>query len=198
MHHRAEHLGHFFLAKKAGGETFTAGDEEVLTLFASQAAAAVANARVHRSERRARARLEALVETSPVGVVVFDAPTGQPVSVNREARRIVESLRLPERPTEQLLEVLSCRRADGREVSLSKLPVAQQPAEGETVRAEEMELAFPGGPSIRTLVNATAIRHPEGALESVVVTLQDLAPLDEIERMRVEFLAWLATSCASR
>ena len=56
-------------------------------LFASQAATAIANARTHRDEQRARADLEALVETSPVGVAVFDARSGRPVSVNREARR---------------------------------------------------------------------------------------------------------------
>ena len=55
-------------------------------LFASQAAA-VANAHKHRGEQRARADLEALVDTSPVGMVVFDARTGNPVSLNREARR---------------------------------------------------------------------------------------------------------------
>ena len=42
-------------------------------MFASQAATAIANARTHRDEQQARADLEALVETSPVGVVVFDA-----------------------------------------------------------------------------------------------------------------------------
>ena len=57
------------------------------------------------------------METSPVGVVVFDAKSGRPVSFNREMRRIVESLRMPGRPVEQLLEVVSFRRADGREVS---------------------------------------------------------------------------------
>ena len=103
----------FFLAEKADGGEFTDDDEEVLTLFASQAAAAIANARAHRNERRARADLEALVETSPVGVAVFDAESGRPVSFNREARRIVESLRMPGRPPEQLLEVISCRCADG-------------------------------------------------------------------------------------
>ena len=49
-------------------------------LFASQAAVAIANARTYRSEQHARADLEALVETSPVGVVVFDAKSGRPVS----------------------------------------------------------------------------------------------------------------------
>ena len=95
MRHRGEHVGNFFLAEKHGGHDFTDEDEEVLVLFASQAAAAIANARTHRDEQRARSNLEALVDTSPVGVVVFDATTGQPVSINREARRIVEGLRMP-------------------------------------------------------------------------------------------------------
>ena len=76
MRHRGEYVGLFFLAGKEGGAGFTAEDEEVLVLFASQAATAIANARTYRDERRARADLEALVETSPVGVAVFDAENG--------------------------------------------------------------------------------------------------------------------------
>ena len=188
LRHRGEEVGHFFLADKAQGEVFADDDVEVLELFASQAASAIANARTHRAERRARADLEALVETSPVGVVVFDAKSGRPRSFNREARRIVESLRTPGQPPEQLLEVLSCRRADGRELSLSELPLAPQLGAGETVRSEEIALSVPDGRSVRTLVNATPIHAAGGAVESVVVTMQDLAPLDEIERMRTEFL----------
>ena len=189
LRHREVHLGHFFLAEKAGGEAFTAEDEEVLALFASQAAAAVANARAHRSERRARVNLETLVETSPVGVVVFDAGSGRPVSFNREARRIVEGLRGPGRAPEQLLEAISCTRADGREVALGEIPIAQQLRSGETVRAEEVVLSVPDGRSVRTLVNATPILAEGAGVRSVVVTMQDLAPLDEIERMRADFVA---------
>ena len=190
MRHRDREVGSFSLSDKADGEAFTAEDEEVLTLFASQAAAAIANARTHESERRARADLEALVETSPVGVVVFDARSGQPASFNREMRRIVESLRTPDCPPEQLLEVISIRRADGSEVSLSEFPVAQQLSGAETVRAEEMVLSVPDGRSVRTLVDATPIpAEGGGEVGSVVVTVQDLAPLDEIERLRTEFLA---------
>ena len=189
LRHGDEHLGNFFLAEKADGEAFTAEDEEVLMLFASQAAAAVANARAHRSERQARARLEALVETSPVGVVVFEAVSGRPLTINRAARRIVEGLRVPGRSVDQLLEIISCRRADGRELPLGEFPTAHRLDSGETVRAEEMELAVPDGRSVRTLVNATPIQSPDGEIESVVVTMQDLGPLDEIERQRTEFLS---------
>ena len=67
-------------------------------LFASQAVAA--NARTYRHEQHARADPETLVETSPVGVVVFNAKSGCPVSFNREAGRIVETLQTPGRPPE--------------------------------------------------------------------------------------------------
>ena len=189
MRHRGAHVGNFFLAEKEGAPAFTDEDEEILVLFASQAASAIANARTHRDERRARADLEALVETSPVGVVVFDAGSGRPVSVNREARRIVEGLRTPERPAEALLEVLALRRADGREVSLRDLPLAGQLGASETVRAEEVELSVPDGRSVRTLINATPIPAEDGGVGSVVVTMQDLAPLEALERQRAEFLA---------
>ena len=188
MRHRDEHVGIFFLAEKEGGREFTDADEEVLMLFASQAATAIANARAHRDERRARADLETLIETSPVGVVVFGGGARKPVSFNREARRIVEGLSMPGRPLEKLLELVTCRRADGREVSLAEFPMAQQLSSAETVRAEEMTLSVPDGRSVTMLVNATPIRTADGAVESMVVTLQDLAPLEELERLRAEFL----------
>ena len=100
------------VVEKESAEAFTDEDEEILVLFASQAATAIANARTYRAERRARADLEALIETSPVGVVVFDVGTGRPVSLNREARRIVEGMCNPGQSAEQLLEVMTYRRAD--------------------------------------------------------------------------------------
>ncbi|MDE0075120.1 MAG: response regulator [Gammaproteobacteria bacterium] len=192
LHHRGEHLGHFFLGEKGNGEAFTAEDEEILTLFASQAATAIANARTHRDVERARADLEALIETTPVGVAVFDAGTGRPVSFNREAQRIVEEIRTPGCPPEQLLEVLTCRHADGREYSLAEIPLARQLEGATATRAEEIELSVPDGRSVRTLVNATPIHSESGEVVSVVVTLQDLAPLDELERQRADFLSMVS------
>ncbi len=188
MRHRDVHIGNFFLGEKEGGREFTDEDEELLVLFASQAAAAIANARTFRAERRARADLEALVETSPIGVAVFDAPSGHPVSFNREARRMMECLRGPGRKVEELLQVMTCRFADGREIALDRVPLADVLSEAETLRAEEVELSTPDGRSVAVLVNATPIRSSDGAVATVVVTLQDLGPLQELERQRAEFL----------
>ncbi|MCY3811485.1 MAG: response regulator [Gammaproteobacteria bacterium] len=189
MRHRGVLVGGFLLAEKHGAVGFTDSDEELLVLFGAQAAAAVANARAHRNEQRARADLEALVETSPVGVVVFDARTGIPKSFNGEAARIVESLRIPGVPLERLPDTIVCRRADGREIVFAEFPIAASLGSGETVRAEEIVLALPDGRSVTALVNSTPIHAEDGTVASVVVTMQDLAPLQEMERQRAEFLS---------
>ena len=192
MRYRGAHVGNFFLGDKEGGPEFRSEDEDVLVLFASQAATAIANARTHQAEQQARADLEALIETSPVGVAVFEAKTGKLVSVNQETRRIVEVLRPPGSSLDELLAVIACQRADGREVSLAEFPLAQQLSSAETVRAEEIVLSVPNGRSLRTLINATPIRSADGDVESVVVTMQDLAPLEQLERMRAEFLGMVS------
>ena len=175
-----------------GGLDFTQEDEDTLLMFASQAAMAITNARRHREEQRARADLETLVNTCPVGVVVFDAKTGAPSSLNREGRRIVDGLRNPDQSAEELLQTLTYRRADGREISLQEFPIAQALSTGETVRAEEIVMQVPDGRSVTTIINATPIRSEEGELESVVVTLQDMTALEELERLRAEFLGMVS------
>ena len=42
------------------------------------------------------------------------------------------------------------------------------------------------------LMNATPIRAGDGAVESLVVTLQDMTPMQELERLRAEFLAMVS------
>ena len=192
IHHRGESVGSIHVAKSEPGLEFTPEDEETLVMFASQAALVIANARRYREEQRARAGLETLIDTSPVGVLVFDAKTGGLASINREARRIVSDLHLPDGSAEQLLGALTFRRADGREISLAEFPLAQALGTGEMVRAEEIVLQAPDGRSVTALVNATPIRSQEGQVESVVVTMQDLTPLEELERLRAEFLGMVS------
>ena len=112
-------------------------------------------------EQRARADLEALVETCPVGVLVLDAATGAPLSLNREARRILARIEATETSPAVLRDAVVCQRGDGREVRLGDLGNA------ETVRAEEVEISAPGGRSVRALIDAIPVRAAGGAVERV-------------------------------
>ena len=192
MRHQGVHVGNFYLLDKESGGQFTDADEEVLLLFAAQAAAAIAHARAYRDERRTRADLEALIETSPVGVAVFDAASGSLISFNREVRRIFENLLMPDQPLEELLEIMTCSFTDGRKIALAELPMSALLSTAETVRAEEIEVSVPDGRSVTILTNVTPIRAENGTPVSVVVTMQDLAQFKELERMRADFLGMVS------
>lgn len=186
-------MGSIYLTKGLEGSEFTDDDEDVLLMFAAQAALVIANARRLRNEQRARADLEALINTSPVGVVVFDAKSGAPVSYNRETLRIITGLGEVEHPRESILEVLSIRRMDGREVRLEETSLAQMVSSGGTIRAEEVVLQLPEGKPMTVLINATPIYSVDGSeMESVVVTLQDMTPIEDLERLRAEFLGMVS------
>ena len=190
--YRSVQVGNFSLGGKEGEKEFTSEDEEVLVMFASQAATAIANARTHRDEQRARANLEALVDTSPVGVLLFDAKTGRVVMCNQETRRIGKGLYASGLTTEELLEVVSVRRSDGSEIALAQFPLDYVLQSAIPVRAEEIVVQVPDGPSVTTMINATPIRAEDGTVEAVLVNLQDLAPLEELERLRAEFLGMVS------
>ena len=87
--------------------------------------------------------MKTLIDTCPVGVAVFNAVTGEPVSFNREAGRIVSGLLEPGQAPEELLRVVIVRRADGSEVSLEDHSMAQALSSGETLRAEEVVIRVP-------------------------------------------------------
>ena len=189
--HRDQYVGSIYLSDKESGSTFTQEDEDTLMMFASQAALVIANAQRYQEEQRTRADLEALIDTSPVGVLVFDAVDGRIVSQNREVSRIAAALGMPDGPSEDTMTALTIRRGDGSEVSLKDIPFAQALSSGETVRLEQMVFRTPGH-SLTVMVNATPIRSDDGVMRSFVVTLQDMTPIEDMERQRTEFLGMVS------
>ena len=192
IRHLGEPVGNIYLTEKEGGREFTSEDEDTLVLFAAQAAMAIANARIHEEQRKAKADLEALINVSPVGVLVFDAKTGDLVSLNEETRRIVGRLNTPGRSLNQLLEVMALRTVDGRDIPLDELPTAKALRSGQTVIGDEVVIHLPNGRAVTTLVNARPIYRDDGEAVSVVVTIQDITSLEEMKRQRTEFLGMVS------
>ena len=189
---RDRHVGTIFIGEKHDDSMFTQEDEEALAMFAAQAAMAVTNARRYGDEQRAKADLEALVNTSPVGVLVVDVGSRTVVMANREARRIVGAPPAEARDATQDVWGLTCRRLDGSEITYDELPVVRAVRDGETVQAEELVIERRDGTTVTALINASPIRSEDGELVSVVSTLQDMTPLEDLERLRGEFLAMVS------
>ncbi|MCY4529245.1 MAG: response regulator [Chloroflexi bacterium] len=199
IRHLGEPVGNIYLTEKEGGGEFSEEDEETLVMFASQAAIVIGNALRYEAERRTSSemetegrRLAALVDSSPVGVMVVDAPTRTFASVNKEAERILGMSPQPGSTLVRYHEVAIYRRMDGKQYESHERPLARALDRGEVVRAEEILLNLPNGRTMNILVNATPIYSDDGSIVSAIAVLQDMTPLEEMERLRNEFLAMVS------
>jgi PAS domain S-box-containing protein len=139
-------------------------------------------------EEEERRRLQTLIDSSPVGVMVVDARTQRLVLVNREAQRLRGDSYQLGKPLSECGPDITHRRPDGREWEMADLPLRRALSYGETVRAEEVTMEFPDGHTIPTLVNATPVYSEAGHIVSAIAIIQDLTPLQELEKLRNEFL----------
>ena len=193
MRSEGNHLGNIYLAEKEGGEGFTREDEESLVMFASQAAAAIANSHAYAVENRAKADLEALLEISPVAVMVFDAKTRDLVSFNSEVRRIAYGHHAPGYSLEELMDMMTLRRPNGQDIPPEELPTERSIRSGQTVRAEEIVIHLPDGKMVPVLCSTTPIRKEDGEIVGVIATLQDMTPLEDLVKQRAEFLSMVSS-----
>ncbi len=183
--------GSIYVTEKENAQEFSLDDEDTIAMFASQAAMVISNALKFKAEQRAKCDLETLLDTSPLALLVFDANTGNVLSLNEETKRIVEGMGGNCASFEQLIGEMTFRRADGREFRVAELPLGRVLKSGETVRAEKISVSLPNGGTVTTLVNARPIYSDGGEIVSVVVSMQDITRLHELERIRAEFLGIL-------
>lgn len=140
------------------------------------------------AEQGTRASLQALIDTSPVGLIVVEASTGKFVLVNEEAQRLLADTDSPGTALEDLMPHLTFRRRDGREIPIEDLPLVRALRTGETVRGEEVVFHLPDGQSVPTIINAAPIFSEEGEITAVVVAFHDMTRFEEMERLRSQFL----------
>ena len=99
----------------------------------------IENDRKDEDGMRAKADMEVLIDTSPVGVIVFDARSGQVVACNGELNRIAGDIDLRDRSIMELLDAVAVRRADGRRIEQEEYQaLVGILREARTVRSEEI------------------------------------------------------------
>ena len=181
-----ESLGNLYLTEKIAGAEFTPEDEDILLLFASQAALAIRNAQQFEALEGERRRLESLVRLLPVGVLMIEAGSERVLMVNREAERILGTSYDAEDVLDDHDEVV-LETPDGSEIGEDS-PVLRALTRSEIVRAEEVVHRFKDGRKVFTLVSAAPIYGEREEVAAAVSIIQDISPLEELERLKSEFL----------
>ena len=179
-------LGNLYLTEKMDAEEFTPEDEDALMLFASHAALAINNAKQYGALEEERRRLESLVRLSPVGVLIIEAGTRRIITANREAERILGSRYRQGEVIED--HDLFSAPARGTADLGDEPPIYRALVRGEMVRAVEIMQETADGHTILTVVSAAPIYDEHDEIVAAVSIIQDISALEEVEKMKSEFL----------
>ena len=122
---------------------------------------------------RSEARLRAILDTVPVGVVIAEAPSGRIVEGNKQAERVFGHPVLPSPDVASYREWVS-RHPDGHQVTPSEYPLSRV-VRGEAERAE-LEVLYTRGDEREAWVRLVAapIRDEAGRIAGGVVACLDI------------------------
>lgn len=128
-----------------------------------------------------RARLRAIIERIPTGLIIAEAPTGRILIDNSQVERI---LRYPLRALRSIEEygAYDGFHPDGRLYRPEEWPLARAIRNEEEIEGEEIEVLRGDGTRGRVSVSAAPIRDATGKLVAGVVAFQDITERRAAER----------------
>lgn len=191
---RGRMLGALTVATSDEGFDYASEDVALLEELAGRIGVALDNAllygasqRAEEAARRERARLEAVLQSLPVAVLIAEAPSGRLVLGNRMVEEIL-GREMPKTPGLQAYRDWRIHHPDGREVAPEDLPVSRAMLHGEVIRNEEYELERDDGSRRAISSSAAPIRGTHGELTGGVVVFSDITERQRARR-KVEALA---------
>lgn len=140
-------------------------------------------ARLLEREQAERARVQAILEQAPYGILFVEAASDH-VLANPKARELFGRDLSPEEGRGAYLGAL-CDPA-GRPLAREEL-ASSRALEGQTVTDEEALIVRPDGRRIPVLASSAPIHGPTGEVTGAVVMFQDISALKALERLREEW-----------
>jgi len=143
-----------------------------------------------RDRERALRWLRTVIESVPVGLLLFEGPSGEHVEANSYAVQMFGRPIDAERGSEQYRHQV--HHADGRPVGVEELP-SHRALRGQTIEAgEELLLRRPDGRDVPILVSAAPVFDDEGRVAGAVVAFDDISTMKNVERLREEWTSIVA------
>jgi PAS domain S-box-containing protein len=163
--------------KKEGD--FTAEDEALLIQLSALASLGLWHIEArNEAERRAdeleteRAKLRAIIENAPEGIVVADEECR--ILLTNPAADGIYALPVPYGQDFESHAELGLCHLDGTPYDPRDLPLTHSALDGETIRNLEVAIRWPDGQRRDLLVNSAPIRDSQGEVSGAVAVLQDI------------------------
>jgi PAS domain S-box-containing protein len=143
-----------------------------------------------RERERALRWFRTVIDICPVGLLIFEGPTGDHVQANSAAVRMTGRQPDPDLGYRQYVGTLCY--ADGRAVPMEELP-SSRALRGQTLMAGE-EYLFQrfDGTVISSLISAAPVLGDEGRVAGAIIAFDDITELATLKRMREEWTVIVA------
>ncbi len=178
-----EIVGGIFLFRQ-GSIAFTPGDRVLLRDFADQAAVAVRNARQVEQLRTEKARIEAIIENNPNGIMILD-PQMRVEELNRALSRLL-GVSIQEARGKHCAEVLKLTNISGEHLCLA--PGAPPPPTRQVIYGEG-DIERPDRKKITVSVSYAPLFGSDGTLVNIIVTFVDITRYREAEALKSTFIS---------
>ena len=160
----------------------------LLESLALQIGAELEGVRRREQAEAERARLQAVVDQLPEGILLFDA-AGRLTMANRSAAEILGGPVDRGAMLQGLPGRLGLLRGDGRDYRYGDDPLARTFSSGRAVLGEEALLRPAGGREKPIVLNVAPVRDGDGELTAVIMIFQDITTLREMDRQKDEFIS---------
>jgi PAS domain S-box-containing protein len=129
--------------------------------------------RLHAAVEAERARLQAMMEQMPAGVMLAEAPSGTVVAINRRAVEILGPVPLPG-SVEEYSRDFRGSHPDGRPFAPEDWPLGRAIRRGERVADQEVRFRPRGGGERVVMASAAPVRDAAGTVVAGVLAFHDV------------------------
>lgn len=182
---RGRPLGHLF-AGAGEPRIYDEAEVEAMQLLASLAAQALARAQRQAEERAEHARIAGILEHLPLVTAVVE-PGGNIRHMNAAGRAFAQRMGVEGADWRASLARLTVLDRDGRPLPTPEQPLTRAFA-GET-GTREITLVSERGERVHIVTVAVPLRAPDGRIEGVLTSFQDVTALRELANAKDRFLS---------
>ncbi|MDI1450710.1 sensor histidine kinase [Polyangium sp. 6x1] len=133
--------------------------------------------------------LRAVIESSPVGIQLWEGVGSPQVTQNRMADQLLGGLAASLPNLDYLRTLVS--RPDGSSIGAGELSV-ERAMRGEVSLGREVIVKRPDGTDLHALVNASPVCDEDGTIQGAVVLFSDISAMKELARLREEWTSIVA------
>jgi PAS domain S-box-containing protein len=142
-----------------------------------------------RQSEREKARLRAVIDQLPEGVVIFDGQVGRTVAANRAAEQLWGHAFIPDVSIPEYARNYRMENLDGTLREPENTVAARVLATGQPILSEQMTIVRPDESRITVLVNGAPLLDEQRDVTGAVVVFQDISEMKQLEYLRDEILS---------